>query len=234
MELNYNTRKCAVNLEERIWMLDKNEASLLRSYFTNMATCHEEIDLIVAKKWNMIKKNNILTYSIIRRMVAYYRYSKEYSERKERSLGVEAGTYFEDIIFSPLKSLLKEKFGNRFGVLRGKKIRLNGIKSFVPDLVIEDTKTNNPVCMVEIKTWLDRTDWRNMKPRYNYCSDKGYLFICITGYVGGEELKKELSNVFWLTNEGFFNSKSEYEVTIVHPIESIFEKIISKCDSLSI
>lgn len=40
-----------MSMEERIWALDKNEASLLRSYFTEISTCHEEIDVIVAKKW---------------------------------------------------------------------------------------------------------------------------------------------------------------------------------------
>jgi len=220
-----------MNLEERIWMLDKNEASLLRSYFTNMTTWHEEIDVIVAKKWNIVKRNKLLTHSIIRRMIAYYKYSKEYSKRKERSLGVEAGTYLEDIIFSPLKVLLNEKFDDRFRVLRGKQIRLNR-KSVKPDLVIEDTKTGNPVCIVEIKTWLDRTNWRKMKLRYEYCCKKGYLFTCITGSVGGEELKKQVHNVFWLTEEGFFDVENEYDVTIVHPIENVFEKIISKCRSL--
>ena len=222
-----------MNLEERIWMLDKNEASLLRSYFTNMTTWHEEMDVIVAKKWNIVKRNKLLTYSIIRRMIAYYKYSKEYSERKERPLGVEAGTYLEDIIFSPLKALLNEKFGGRFRVFRGKKIRLDGGKSIFPDLIIEDTKTSNPICIVEIKTWLNRTDWEtNLEKRYKYCVKKGYLFICITGSVGGEELKKEMHNVFWLTDEDFVDLKNDYDITVVRPIENVFEKIISKCRSL--
>jgi len=229
--MNMAYRGNYMSMEERIWALDKNEASLLRSYFTEISTCHEEIDVIVAKKWDIVKKNKLLTRSIIRRMIAYYKYSKEYSDRKERPSSKEAGTYLEDIIFSPLKALLNEKFTDRFKVSRNKKIVLNG-KSIFPDLVVEDTKMNNPVCVVEIKSWLDRSNWRDMKSRYDYCLDQGYLFICITGSIGGEKLKNEIHDVFWLTQEGFAELESEYDATIAHSIEDAFEKIVSRCESI--
>lgn len=214
-----------MSLEERIWALDKDEVSLLRSYFTGITTCHEERDVIVAKKWSDIKKNQGLTHSIVRRMITYYKYIKEYSERMERPLGREAGTYFEDIIFSPLKALLDEKCGGRIKISRNKKIEDIG----KPDIIIEDSKTGKVLCLIEIKAWLNRTDWTNMQSTLKFCQNRGCLFICITGSVGGEELKKEMRNVFWLTEEGFYELKNEYEATIVHPVEDVFEKIIQKC-----
>ena len=226
-----------MNVKERIWMLDKSEASLLRSYFTNISTCHEEIDTIVAKNWNVVKKGRALSHSIIRRMIAFYRYSKEYSERMERALGVEAGTYFEDIIFSPLKALLEEKFGDRFKVNRKMRIPLTKEKSMIPDLAVLDSKepTNNPICLIECKTWLNRYDFREQtKPRYDFCSKSNILFFCIAGTVAGEDLKTEAENiVFWLTEQYFPDITSEYGITIIYPIEDVFEKILSKCGSLT-
>lgn len=225
-----------MNLEDRIWMLDKNEASLLRSYFTNITTCHEELSMIVAKNWDVVKKSKLLSYSIIRRMMAYYRYSKEYSKRKERALGVEAGTYFEDIIFSPLQTLLQEKFGDRFKVNRKMRIQLTKEKSMIPDLAVLDTRKpkNNAVCLIELKTWLNKYDFREqIKPRYDFCSGKGILFLCVSGTVAGEKLKAKAKNiVFWLSEESLPDIVSEYDVAIMHPIEHVFERILSKCMSL--
>lgn len=221
-----------MNLENRIWTIDKNESSLLRMYFANIATCHEEIDMIIAKNWDTVKNNKLLSHSIIRRMTAFYRYSEEYSKRNERGLGTEAGIYFEDIIFSPLKALLKEKFGDKFKINRKMSIKLP-TKRKNPDLVITDTATNLPVCIIECKTWFDRSNWRQIKPCYNFCREKDYLFVCITGHVGGEKLKAEIENiVFSLTEFGFYEITSEYDVEIDYSVESVFEMILSKCSSL--
>ena len=219
-----------MNLEDRIWNLDKGEASSLRTYFGSITWHHEEIDTIIAQNWDIVKTKKLLSKSIIRRMSAFYKSSRVYADKLNRQLGTEAGKYFEDLIFLPLKALLNEKFGeNRFILSREKKIKILGRRK--PDIII--LYKDQPICVIECVVWLDSSRYDEMKSKHSICENHNIFFACVAGTIYGEELKGKLKGIAYWLIENFFTDIKEYErITIIHPIENIFGKIVEKCNSV--
>lgn len=139
---------------------DRKEAQAIEGYLKHLRRIRDRGSRAIAENWDAVKKERLLSRSILYRFWSFYKAHKTLSGRGR--VGTHTGEYFEDIVFFPLRELVTESIPEKdFRFYRDKYLSRTFQIRKRPDIAISEVRNDKEelAAVISLKSWMYTHTW---------------------------------------------------------------------------